>query len=146
MSAATGYDAPASPGTKLHYRTLALDAAGSVIAASGVASAASQPAKDLGPLAVAPDAGGTRFTWTPFSGSAGCFTYYKLAYTTDGSPPSYLEGDSYLLASANQGQATYVSGDLVSGKTYTLRLQVIRATDTGAFLVAQTEVGTYTVP
>jgi hypothetical protein len=39
-----------------------------------------------------------------------------------------------------------VSADLVSGQTYTLRLQVIRATDTGAFLVAETDVASYTVP
>jgi hypothetical protein len=146
MGAASGYDAPAAPGTTLYYRTLALDAGGSVIAASSVASATAQSVKALGPLVVSPDAGGTRFSWTPFTGSAACFTYYKLAYTIDGSPPSYLEGDPYLLASGDQGQATYVSGDLVSGKTYTLRLQVIRATDTGAFLVAQTAVATYTAP
>ena len=146
IGAASGYDAPAKPGTTLYYRTLALDGSGSVIAASGVASAAAKAVQALGPLVVAPDAGGTRFSWTPFTGSAGCFTYYKLVYTLDGSPPSYLDGDPYLLASGNQAQATYLSPDLESGKTYTVRLQVIRATDTGAFLVAQTNVATYAVP
>jgi hypothetical protein len=95
---------------------------------------------------VTPDAGGTRFTWTPFAGAAACFTYYKLVYTLDGSAPSYLEGDPYLLASSDQAQATHVSADLVSGQTYTLRLQAIRATDTGGFVVAQTDIAGYTAP
>ena len=129
-----------------HYRTLALNGSGSVIAASGVGSAAAAAMQGMGTLAVTPDPGGTRFSWAPFTGAAACFTYYKLAYTIDGSPPSYLEGDPYLLASGDQGQATHVSADLVSGKTYTFRLQVIRATDTGGFLVAQTDVSTYVAP
>lgn len=142
----TGYDASGAPGATYYYRTLALGHDGSVIATSEVGSAVAQPVAALGPLAVAPDAGGTRFTWSPYGGSEGCFTYYKLAYTTDGSAPSYLEGDPYLLASSDQAQATHVSADLVSGTTYWFRLQVIRATDTGSFLVAETDVVSYTAP
>jgi hypothetical protein len=145
VNAVTGFDLGA-PGVTHFYRTLALDGAGAVIATSGVASAAAQAVQGLGPLVVAPDAGGTRFTWTPFSGAGACFTYYKLVYTLDGSPPSYVEGDPYLAALGDQAQATHVSPDLVSGQTYTLRLQAIRATDTGAFVVAQTDVVSYTAP
>lgn len=34
----------------------------------------------------------------------------------------------------------------LEGQTYTFRLQAIRATDTGSFLVAQTDVVTYLAP
>jgi outer membrane biosynthesis protein TonB len=144
--ASSAFDSSSAPGVTGYYRTLALDGNGAVIATSGVGSAAREAVHGLGPLVVVPDPGGTRLTWAPFAGAGGCFTYYKLAYTLDGSPPSYLEGDPYLLASGDQAQATYVSGDLVSGQTYSFRLQVIRATDTGAFLVAETDVATYTAP
>ena len=40
----------------------------------------------------------------------------------------------------------YVDAGLTSGQTYTLRLQAIRVTDTGGFLVAQTDIASYTVP
>jgi outer membrane biosynthesis protein TonB len=146
MAAGSGFDSSVAPGVTQYYRTLALNGSGAVIAASGVGSAAAQAAQAMGPLVVTPDAGGTRFSWTPFSGAAACFTYYKLAYTLDESNPSYLEGDPYLLASGDQLQATHVSADLVSGQAYTFRLQVIRATDTGAFLVAETDVANYTAP
>jgi hypothetical protein len=118
-----------------------------VIAASGVGSAASAPVGGMGTLNVNPHGpGGTRFKWTAFSGSEACFTYYKLAYTTDGSPPSYLGGDPYLTAISDQGAASYVTSDLESGVTYTFRLQAIRVTDTGSFLVAETSTATYTAP
>jgi hypothetical protein len=145
-AATTGFDASIAPGVTGYYRTLALDGSGAVIAASNVASAAAQSVQGLGPLVVAPDPGGTRLSWTPFAGDASCFTYYKLVYTLDGSPPSYLEGDPYLLASGDQAQATYVAPDLGPGQTYTFRLQALRVTDTGGFLVAQTDVVSYTVP
>ena len=144
--ASSAFDSSSAPGVAGYYRTLALDGNGAIIATSGVGSAARQAVHGLGPLVVGPDPGGTRLTWAPFAGAAGCFTYYKLAYTLDGSPPSYLEGDPYLLASGDQAQATYVTADLVSGQTYTFRLQVIRATDTGAFLVAETDVASYLAP
>ena len=93
-----------------------------------------------------PDAGGTRFSWTPFTGAGTMLHVLQARLHARRVAPSYLEGDPYLLASGDQAQATHVSADLVSGQTYTLRLQVIRGTDTGAFLVAQSDVATYTAP
>ena len=145
-AATTGFDASIAPGVTGYYRTVALDASGAVIAASNVASAAAQSVQGLGPLVVTPDPGGTRLSWTPYAGSPGCFTYYKLVYTLDGSPPAYLEGDPHLMASGDQAQATYVHAGLMPGQTYTFRLQGIRVTDTGGFLVTQTDVASYTVP
>ncbi len=146
IGASSGFDASAVPGATYYYRTLALDGAGAIIATSGVGSSAAQPVYGMGPMLVAPDPGGTRFTWTPYPGSGDCFTYYKLAYTLDGRPPSYLAGDPFLAALGDQAQATFASADLVSGQTYTFRLQAIRATHTGSFLVAQTDVVTYLAP
>ena len=145
-SAMSAFDVAAPPGATSYYRTMVFDAADAVIATSGVAQVVAKPVAGLGPLAVAPDPGGTRFTWTPYGGGSDCFTFYKLSYTLDSSPPSYLAGDTTLLASADQSQATYVSPDLVSGETYTFRLEVIRGTDTGKFVVAHTDLATYTVP
>lgn len=146
IGADSGFDASVPPGVTFYYRTLALDAAGAIIATSGAGSSAAQAVHAMGPMLVAPDAGGTRFSWAPYPGSGGCFTYYKLAYTLDGSPPSYLEGDAYLAAIEPQSAATFATADLVSGQTYTFRLQAIRATDTGSFLVAQTDTVSYTAP
>jgi hypothetical protein len=145
INATSGYDV-AAPGVTYYYRTLALDGAGAVIATSGVGSSAAAPVHAMGPLLVAPDPEGTRFSWAPYPGSGACFTYYKLVYTLDGSPPAYLDGDPYLAAIGDQAAATFASADLVSGQTYTFRLQAIRATDTGSFLVAQTDIATYTAP
>ncbi|MEP7082703.1 MAG: fibronectin type III domain-containing protein, partial [Chloroflexota bacterium] len=144
-NATLGFD-PAAPGVTYYYRTLALDAAGAVIAAAGAGASAAAPVSAMGPLVVAPDVEGTRFSWAPYPGSGACFTYYKLVYTLDGSPPAYLEGDPYLAAIGDQAAATFASADLVPGQTYTFRLQAIRATDTGSFLVAQTDTVSYTAP
>jgi hypothetical protein len=71
----------------------------------------------------------------------------ELVYSTDNPEPSYLGGDPYLAALGDPGINQYVAGPeaLPSGDYY-LRVQVIRATDLGRFLVAQTDVATYTVP
>jgi hypothetical protein len=145
-SAVSGFDVSAPAGATSYYRTMAFDASGAVVATSGVASVVAKPVQTMGPLAVAPDAAGTRFTWTPYAGGGECFTFYKLSYTIDGTPPSYLAGDPTLLSSGDRSQATYVSADLQSGTTYTFRLEVIRGTDTGNFVVAHTDVVSYTVP
>ncbi|MEX0626054.1 MAG: hypothetical protein WD402_05885, partial [Chloroflexota bacterium] len=60
----------------------------------------------------------------------------------------HLGGDPYLAALGDPSTDRYVAGPeaLISGHTYYLRVQVIRATDLGGFLVAQTDVATYTVP
>jgi hypothetical protein len=144
-NATSGFD-PDAAGVTYYYRTLALDGTGAVIATSAVGASAAAPVAAMGPLAVAPDPEGTRLSWAPYAGSGACFTYYKLVYSLDGSAPSYLEGDPYLAAIGDQGAATFATADLVSGQTYTFRLQAIRATHTGAFLVAQTDLATYTVP
>ncbi len=145
-NATQGYD-PAAPGVTYYYRTLALDGAGAVIATSGVGASAAAPVAAMGPLRRRPRRrGDALLVGAVRAAREACFTYYKLVYSLDGSAPSYLEGDPYLAAIGDQGAATFATADLVSGQTYTFRLQAIRATHTGAFLVAQTDLATYTAP
>jgi hypothetical protein len=142
-------DTSAAPGTTYYYRAMAFDADDGVIGASAVVSAVAAPVGSLGALGVTPDlVDGTDLAWTQFGGDEGCFTWYKLVYSETNPTPSYLDGDPYLAALSDPSIGSYVasSGELLSGHTYYLRVQVIRATDLGLFLVAQTDVVTYLVP
>jgi hypothetical protein len=142
-------DVSAAPGTTYYYRTMAFKADNSVIGASSVVSAVADSIASLGSLGVAPDAvDGTDVSWTPYSGPGDCFTWYKLVYSETNPSPSYLDGDPHLLIGSDQSTASYVaaSSDLQSGHTYYLRVQVIRGTDVGAFMVAQSLVVNYPVP
>jgi hypothetical protein len=148
LSATSAADPEISAGVTYYYRTMAFNAADGVIGASAVTSAVAAPVGSLGSLFVGPDAGGTKLAWTAYAGSGACFTWYKLAYSEVNPEPSYLGGDPYLAALGDPAINQYVAGPeaLVSGHTYYLRVQVIRATDLGRFLVAQTDVATYYVP
>jgi hypothetical protein len=86
--------------------------------------------------------------WTAYAGPGACFTYYKVVYSETNPSPSYLGGDPYLAAIGDPATDRYVAGPeaLIPDHTYYLRVQVIRATDLGGFLVAQTDVTLYTVP
>jgi hypothetical protein len=144
--ALSAVDATGSPFTTSFYRAMAFNAGDGVVGASAVGSAQALPMASLGTLGVGPDPGGALFTWTPYGGNGACFTYYKLAYSTTNPNPSYLGGDPYLWAGSTQGQGSVVAAGLASGQTYYLRMQVIRTTALGAFVAAQSDVATYTVP
>jgi hypothetical protein len=141
-------DADIPAGVTHYYRTMAFDADDGVIAASSVTSAVASPVGSLGSLAVGAVAEGTKMLWTSYAGPEPCFTYYKVVYSESNPSPSYLGGDPYLAAISDPTTDRYVAGPeaLISGHTYYLRVQVIRATDLGGFLVAQTDVATYPVP
>ena len=142
-------DTELSAGTTYYYRAMSFDADDGVIGASAIVSAVPQPVGSLGTLGVTPDAGGTKLTWTAYAGPGACFTYYKLVYSEENPSPSYLGGDPYLAALGDPSASSFVSptGEaLQSGKTYYLRAQVIRSTYLGAFVVAESDVATYTVP
>lgn len=133
-----GFD-PTSSSESAWYRTVAYDAGDRAIAASVVTGVRTVAVGDLGMLdAVGTAAGELTFSWTPFLGSGDCFSYYKLVASLDDPTPSYLEGSNYLAAIGEQMAAGAVVGGLASGKTLWLRLQAVRATDLGKFIVAQT--------
>ena len=146
-SATSAPDTSAAPGTAYAYRTMALDAAHKVIAVSSVASAVAAPVQALGALTpFAAEPGMTKFAWAAYGGPAPCFTYYKLVYSETNPAPSYVGGDPYWAAIGDQGSDHVVVSGPVSGTTYFVRLQAIRATSLGAFVVAQTDVLAYTAP
>lgn len=141
-------DVSAAPGTTYYYRTMAFKADDSVIGASSVVSAVADSIASLGSLAAGQDpVDGTDVSWTPYSGPGDCFTWYKLVYSSSNPNPSYLDGDPHLLIGSDQSAGSYVASatDLPPG-TYHLRVQVIRGTDLGAFVAAQSAVTDYTVP
>lgn len=145
----SAFDTGVSAGTTYYYRTMAFDADDGVIGASSVVSAVPAMVASLGSLSVVADVvdpADTVLTWTPYAGPANCFTWYKLVYSQTSSSPSYLDGDSYI-AISSQGTGYYkaVAGELPPGNTY-FRVQVIRFTDLGPFLVAETDVQPYLVP
>lgn len=141
-------DADIPAGVTYYYRTMAFNGDDGVIAASGVTSAVAAPVGSLGSLAVGSVAEGTKMLWTPYAGPEPCFTYYKVVYSETNPSPSYLGGDPYLAAIGDPATDRYIAGPeaLISGHTYYLRVQVIRSTHLGGFIVAQTDVATYTVP
>lgn len=142
-------DATGTPLTTYYYRAMAFNAADQVVAASAVGSAQAKPTLNMGALGAAPDAGGTLFTWSPYTGPGGCFTYYKLVASPTNGNPSYLNGDPYLWAGSAQTDGTVVipnGPNFQSGQTYFVRIQVIRTTDLGAFVAAQSDVISYLVP
>ena len=146
--ATSATDASAPTGTTLHYRTLALDAANQVIAASPVRSAVAKPVAALGPLSATPavEPGKTTFAWAPYPGPGACFSYYKLVYSDTDPSPSYLAGSAAWAAIGNQAQTSVTIGDAVSGATYYVRLQAIRAVATGKMVVAETDVLVWQAP
>ncbi len=125
---------------------MAFNAGDGVTGASAVGSATALPVVALGSLGVAPDAGGTAFAWTPYTGNGGCFTWYKLVASTTNPDPSYTTGDGYIWYGTAQGDSSTVVAGLASGTTYYVRIQVIKSTALGLFVAAQSDVTTYTIP
>jgi len=128
------------------YRTYAYDSANHVIGKSGTRSATGLGAADaMGNLAdPTPDGGMTHFSWPAFSGSEGCFTYYKLVYSSD-PDPSYGKAGTIAPWYTTDSSLTAVSVSVPSG-TYWFRLQVLRETDLGKFVAAETDSTQYVVP
>jgi hypothetical protein len=140
-----GQDADAAAGTTYGYRALAIDGSGGILAASPIAVATGTAIGSLESLTVSSPAAATvQLDWTPFGGSGDCFTYYKLVFSDTDPAPSYLKGSAYLAAIAEPGAATW-SGDLAAG-TYWFRVQAVRTTSLGKFIVAQTAVVQFAVP
>jgi hypothetical protein len=137
-------DVGGTRGARRYYRTLALDGEGLPLAASVARPATAWPILDLGGLAVSGEADSLVFGWRPFRGSESCFGSYRLVYGIDDPAPSYLEG-SPLLWSGESQAADGVDGLSLEPGRYHFRLQVIRATELGSFVVARTDVRTFTV-
>jgi hypothetical protein len=139
-----GFDPTADGGGTLRYRAVAFGAEDQPLAASVVRSVTTKPVKALGGLTIGQVGPSTSFGWGPYGGPAGCFSFYKLAYSAEDSTPSYLDGAQIAWAGSDQGAGSTTVDGMAPG-TYWFRLQAIRATGLGKFVVAQTSVVQFTV-
>jgi hypothetical protein len=124
-----------------NYRVVAYDAANRAIGASPVRAARLRQAVDLDPFEAAsgPD-GLVRLSWQPYGGVASCFTAYRLLVSSGGGTSSTLRVVS------DQTTSTITTDALSSGVTYQLRVEAVRTTTLGSFVLGQTETITFTVP
>ena len=138
----SGVDASIIPSdTRWFYRVMAYDADGAVIGASPVRSAQLHPVDDLGAVQAAPaDEGGTRLTWSAYDGFSRCFSSYRITFGIGGSPTTVLAVVS------GQSTTELRTDALHPGTTYSLRVQAVRATTLGSFVVGESDVATYAMP
>ena len=124
-----------------NYRVMAYDADGRVVAASPVRPAQIHELADLGSLRVdaRPD-GFTRLRWRSYTGFSECFSSYRVMVGIGATPATVLTVVS------DQAAAEIQTDALHSGTTYQLRVQAMRSTTLGSFVVGQTRTTTYTVP
>jgi len=127
--------------TTWFYRVMAYDADGVVIGSSPVRSGRLHPVANLGTLEVEPaDDGGTVLRWDAYGGPAACFSHYRVQFGTSGSP-------STVLAIVSGRETTELVTDALRDElTYQLRVQAVRSTTIGSFVVGETEVVTYAAP
>jgi hypothetical protein len=129
------------------YRAMAYDALDQPIAASQVRQASLLQVDSLGAVSVdasADDA--TRLAWEAFVGSPGCFSWYAVVASRTDSSPDAIIGSESVATISSRTTNELVTRALVPGASYFVRVQAIRATPMGEFVVAQTEVATYAVP
>jgi hypothetical protein len=138
----TAVDASILPSdTTWHYRVMAYDLRGRAIATSPVRDARLQEKADLGSLGVGagPD-GVTRMTWTAFEGEERCFSAYRIL-----AGPNGASLDTLTIVS-DQAASSLETDALRSGATYQLRVQAVRSTTLGSFILGETETVTFAVP
>jgi len=141
-------DASIIPGdTVWNYRVMAYDALDAPIAASEVRQAILGPLGSLGAMDVSDEGdGSTRLAWSAFVGSPGCFSWYAVLASRTDPTPDAIAGSESISTISSRTTNELVTRALVPGATYFLRVQAIRATPMGEFVVSQTAVETYIVP
>lgn len=129
--------------TTLYYRVMAYDADNRVLAASPVRSTNLAEVAELGPLAVTPESDGaaTTLEWGLFGGVAQCFSAYQVLIGPAGGVPS-----STLTLVTDQAETELRTSALQPGQSYAIRVDAIRSTTLGSFVVGRSGVATYTPP
>jgi hypothetical protein len=127
--------------TPWHYRVMAYDARGRVIGASPVRIGRLRDAVNVGPLVVeaGPDET-TRIGWIPYRGTGRCFSAYRVLFSIGGGPSTVLTVVS------DQDARSIETAALHPGTTYQLRVQAVRTSLQGSFVLGQSDTVSYTVP
>ena len=127
--------------TPWNYRVMAYDARDRVVGASPVRIARVRDQVGLGQLAVEAGLDGvTSIRWTPYRGVARCFSEYRVLFSIGGGPSSVLSVVSSKAARSIDTTALH------SGTAYQLRVQAVRTTLQGSFVLGQTSTVGYTAP
>lgn len=138
----TAADASIIPSdTTWFYRVMAYNADGAVIGTSPVRSGQLSPVDALGPVEVeAGEDGRTRLQWDAYGGPADCFSHYRVQYGNAGTP------NTVLAIISGRDTTELLTDALDAGTAYQLRVQAVRTTTLGAFVVGETEVLGYVAP
>ncbi|MGH2511237.1 MAG: hypothetical protein ACRDGQ_00980, partial [Candidatus Limnocylindrales bacterium] len=120
------------------YQTEALGSGGKVLAASPTETFYGRPKEDLGPLSVYND----RFVWSAGSLPAGCFSEYRVLYTTSTDPTTHM----IRVTNEDQGNVAIPAQAWSTGETITFNVVAVRTTPLGDLLVADSEAVTYPHP
>lgn len=124
------------------YRVMAYDVQDRPLAASEVRRARPTEVVDLGTLTVEAGAdAATRIDWPLFGGLPGCFSGYRILIGPAGGTPSTM-----LTVIASQSTTELETSALHAGETYAVRVEAVRTTTLGGFMVAHTATATYPVP
>jgi hypothetical protein len=127
--------------TAWNYRVMAYDARGRAVGASPVRIARVRDQVSVGSLVVEAGLGGaTSIRWNPFRGLRRCFSEYRVVFSIGGGPSTVLSVVS------DQHTRSIETNALHSGTTYQLRVQAVRSTLQGSFVLGQTDTLSYTVP
>lgn len=127
--------------TRWFYRVMAYDVDGAVVGASPVRGARLGEVDDLGDVAVDEWTGDmSRLEWQPYEGFSRCFSNYRVMYGSGGVP------NTLLAVVSGQATSELLTDALHAGTTYALRVQAVRVTTLGSFVVAESDVTTYSVP
>lgn len=123
--------------TLWRYRVMSYDAEGRVLESSAVVTAQVLPVTELAPVRAEPARGRTTvLEWGEYAGPAACFTEYRILHGSGDRPGT-------LLATVSDQGTTSLETDALPRTTQTIQVEAIRATALGSFVVARSEVTTY---
>ncbi len=144
----TGQDATVANGATYFYRTLVLGSGNKVLEASPVETGLGFGVGDLGPAAVSSSSGGTVVIWNAYQRQA-CFSEYRVIYSHDPNPtPANALGSIFVTDWFTSNVAVPPASLFSSGETIYFRVQVVRTTSLGQFVVEETSgtAPSYTYP
>jgi hypothetical protein len=130
-------DATVSNGFTYWYRTLALGSGGAVLAASAIESGLGYGQANLGFLSL----NGTVLSWPYYRGNLACFSEYRLLYSSNPDPtPANSSAVTWKPATPQTGSNVQIpaAASWNQGQTIYFRVEVLRVTALGSFVVAQT--------